>query len=351
MALSALILRFSDMRKRSRPDACATAEPQEERRPMAVPQPRPRRRKPLDAGPFAPEIGSFRLHLAAEGKAPKTVRTYTEALAWFAAAHLIPRTGCTRWEQVSGHDVQRWLMHLLSLYSDAYASNQFRALQQFFRWLAEEEQLPDPMTRLRAPRVTEKLVPVFTSEELSVLEKTCQGRTFAQRRDAAIIAVLTATGIRAGELAGIRYDAGDPRRSDVDLWRREITVRGKGGRARVVRIGHEAARALDRYLRIRSKHAHAWRPQLWLGVNNRGPMTANGIYQMIARRGRQCGVDAWTHRFRHHFSHTWLDRGGAEGDLMELNGWSSPQMLRRYGASARSTRARRTYDRVMESSP
>src|SRR5580692_9865504 len=84
--------------------------------------------------------------------------------------------------------------------------------------------------------------------QLSALDKTCQGRTFAQRRDAAIIAVLTATGIRAGELAGIRYDAGDPRRSDVDLWRREITVRGKGGRPRVVRIGHEAARALDRYL-------------------------------------------------------------------------------------------------------
>jgi len=74
-------------------------------------------------------------------------------------------------------------------------------------------------------------------------------------------------------------------------------------------------------------------------------------YQMIARRGRQCGVDAWTHRFRHHFSHTWLDRGGAEGDLMELNGWSSPQMLRRYGASARSARARRTYDRVMQDRP
>ena len=54
------------------------------------------------------------------------------------------------------------------------------------------------------------------------------------------------------------------------------------------------------------------------------------------RCGRQCGVDAWTHRFRHHFSYTWLDRGGTEGDLMELNGWSSPQMLRRFGASARS---------------
>ena len=45
---------------------------------------------------------------------------------------------------------------------------------------------------------------------------------------------------------------------------------------------------------------------------------------------------------------TSLDRGGAEGDLMELNGWTSPQMLRRYGASARSARARRTYDRIMD---
>jgi integrase len=96
-----------------------------------------------------------------------------------------------------------------------------------------------------------------------------------------------------------------------------------------------------------ARHAQARRPQLWLGTGNREPLTAAGIYQMITRRGRQCGVDAYPHRFRHHFSHTWLDRGGPEGDLMELNGWTSPQMLRRYGASARSARARRTYDRIM----
>jgi len=80
-------------------------------------------------------------------------------------------------------------------------------------------------------------------------------------------------------------------------------------------------------------------------------MTANGSYQMIARRGRQPGVAVYPHRFRHHFSHTWPGRGGPEGDLMELNGWTSPQMLRRYGASARSAPARRTYDRIMGNSP
>ena len=55
-------------------------------------------------------------------------------------------------------------------------------------------------------------------------------------------------------------------RSDVDLWQREITVRGKGGKDRIVKIGHQAARSLDRYLRARSRHAQAWRPQLWLGA-------------------------------------------------------------------------------------
>ena len=307
-----------------------------------------RESKLLDAGAFQPEISSFRLHLAAEGKAVKTVRTYTEAVQWFAAAHLLRETRHSRWEEVGRKDLQRWIVWLLQRYSAAYASNQYRALQQFFKWLAAEEELPDPMAGMRPPRVPDKPVPVFTGGELPRLERACAGRAFLPRRDAAVIAVFRATGIRLSELAGIRYDPGNPQRGDIDLWQREITVRGKGGKTRTVKISHDAARAVDRYLRVRARHAQAHRPQLWLGVNNRGPLTASGIYQVIARRGRECGVDVFPHRFRHHFSHTWLDRGGPEGDLMELNGWTSPQMVRRYGASARSARARRTYDRIME---
>ncbi|MGD0247166.1 MAG: hypothetical protein ABSB59_43510 [Streptosporangiaceae bacterium] len=97
-------------------------------------------------------------------------------------------------------------------------------------------------------------------------------------------------------------------------------MRCRGGRPRVVRIGHEAARTLDRYLRIRSRQAQAWRP------------------------GRGGCLDAPVPA---PFSHTWLDRGGAEGDLMELNGWSSPQMLEWYGGTVRGARARRHYDLIM----
>ena len=83
---------------------------------------------------------------------------------------------------------------LLGRYSTAYASNQYRALQQFVKWLAAGDQLPDPMAGLAPPRMAAKLVPVFGPGELTRLEHACAGRSFTQRRDTAIIAVLTATG-------------------------------------------------------------------------------------------------------------------------------------------------------------
>ena len=102
----------------------------------------PQQPKQLDAGIFQAEIGSFALRLAAEGKAAKTIRMYTEAVQWFAAAGL---TGRASWEQVGSQDIQQWMAWLLDRDSSAYASNQYRALQQFFKWLAAEDELPDPM--------------------------------------------------------------------------------------------------------------------------------------------------------------------------------------------------------------
>jgi site-specific recombinase XerD len=309
-------------------------------------------RRNLAAGPFQQLIGSFELHLLAERKAGKTIRTYTEAAQWFAAMQLRP-AGRQDWAQATAEDVQRWMVWLLARYSDTYANNQFRALQQFFRWHATEDPAdprPNPMAGLRPPKVDDKVVPVFTEAELAALLATCKGGGFENRRDHAILSLFRDTGMRLSELAGLCYDPEDAQRRDIDLRTREGIVTGKGSRQRLVRFGHETARSIDRYLRERQKHAMARSPRLWLGIRNRGPMTASGIYQMVARRGAQAGVTVHPHKFRHHFSHTWLDRGGAEGDLMELNGWTSPQMLRRYGASARSARARRSYDRVMEAS-
>ena len=81
--------------------------------------------------------------------------------------HLPGHASRAGWEQVSSRDIQRWMSWLLDRYSTAYASNQYRALQQFFKWLAAEDELADPMAGLRPPRVPDELIPVFTGQDLT----------------------------------------------------------------------------------------------------------------------------------------------------------------------------------------
>jgi len=294
----------------------------------------------LDAGSFQPMVDSWDLHLRAEKKSPKTVRTYLEAAQWLAAEYLIP-AGFAGWDEVRAKHVQEWIILLLGRYSDSYANNQFRALQQFFKWRATEdpdEPRANPMAGLKPPKIGDKLIPVFTGDELAALLGTCKGGGFQNRRDYAIISMFKDTGARLSELAGLGKD-------DIAPREREAVVTGKGDKQRTIRFTYDTARALDRYQRERARHKMARAGALWLGV--RGPMTPSGVYQVIERRGLEAGVEVNPHKFRHTFSHVFLDRGGAEGDLMELNGWTSPQMLARYGRSARGARARRHYDDVM----
>lgn len=183
-------------------------------------------------------------------------------------------------------------------YSDSYANNQYRALQQFFKWWSDDEDLPNPMVKMSPPAVGEKVIPVFTEAELKKLLKACESRDFDHRRDFAIMSLFKDTGMRLAELAGIPYVPDDPERNDLDLQRREMRVRGKGNKERIVKFGHDAARTIDRYIRIRGKHTYADNARLWLGTKNRAPMTASGIYQMVARRGGECGVTVHPHKFR-----------------------------------------------------
>ena len=103
-------------------------------------------------------------------------------------------------------------------------------------------------------------------------------------------------------------------------------VIGKGRPERALPFGRKTAVALDRYLRIRSRHAHAASPWLWLG--QKGPLTATGLAQMLWRRGRQAGIEGLhAHQLRHTFAHAWLARGGLETDLMRIAGWRSRHQL------------------------
>ena len=80
-----------DPQERRAAGRAATANAAEQRKTMTVLRRRsrlPGQPRQLDAGPLEPLIGSFALHLAAEGKAARTVQGYTSAVRWFAAGYL-----------------------------------------------------------------------------------------------------------------------------------------------------------------------------------------------------------------------------------------------------------------------
>jgi integrase len=70
---------------------------------------------------------------------------------------------------------------------------------------------------------------------------------------------------------------------------------------------------------------------------------------MLRRRGQQAGVEhVHAHRFRHTMAHQWKMAGGNESALMAQAGWSSRQMLVRYGKSAQQALAKVEFDRVRD---
>jgi len=245
------------------------------------------------------------------------------------------------WLKAEGHslDVDKIDRRTLEVYFGDLAEHlnpttvgiHYRHLRGLFGWLEAEDEIDrNPFKGMQHPKVPDVPPAVLDPSQVRELLATCKGRDFASRRDRAILMILFDTGVRLGELVGMKT-------TDIDYKRRTIWVEGKTG-GRAVALGDEAMNDLDRYLRARRSHVRSNRPELWLGM--KGALTDSGVGQLIKKRGDLVGIDHLRpHTFRHTWASAWLSNGGQEGDLQALAGWSSPAMVRRYGRAVASDRA------------
>ncbi len=296
------------------------------------------------AVPLAALLPSWELSLAERDLSPRTLETYrrtgTQFTAYLAANGLPADT-----EGIDAPAIRAFIADERERTSAVSAHQHYRNLRVLFKWLAREGEREgaNPMERVDPPKVTEKIKAVLPEADLAKLLKACEGTTFEDRRDAALVRILIDSGVRVSGLGNVRTD-------DVSLARKTVLVRLKGGDEHLVPLGRKAAAALDRYLRARARHPRADSPWLWLGTAGKdtGHFGAAGIQDMLERRGKAAGLayKLTPHAFRRTFAHQWLNSGGSESDAMRIAGWKTRVMVEHYAGQLAAERAREAHARL-----
>ncbi|CAN5407387.1 hypothetical protein BH09ACT7_BH09ACT7_04980 [soil metagenome] len=276
-------------------------------------------------------LTSWHLSLKADRKSKQTIDAYTMGVTLFL-----------RWCGEHGHVpaldrnlVRIWVADLLDGGAQPNtARTRQMALKRFAAWALDEGEIDsNELALLKPPKLDTKVVDRLSDDECAALVKACAGKAFIDRRDEAIVRLMLETGLRAGEVMGFTVE-------DIDLVRGVALVqRGKGGKGRTVPFGPQAARAIDRYLRMRRGHRLADTPALWLGGSSQS-LGYHGLDRAMKIRAERAGLKGFhLHLLRHTAASRWLAAGGSEGGLMAVAGWSSREMLDRYTRSTASDRA------------
>jgi integrase/recombinase XerC len=198
------------------------------------------------------------------------------------------------------------------------------------------------MVLVGTPRLDKRL-PHFLDERTAALVMEQPDRTCPEgARDAAILELFYSTGMRLGELLGIRP-------SDVKLREQTVKVTGKGNKQRILPIGRRAIQALTVYLGFRNDLLGAGRRDPGtLFVTKRGrSMSPKGVNIVVARYINRVSESEQKspHVLRHTFATHLLDRGADLQAVKELLGHASLSTTQIY-THVSVDRLRKVYSRA-----
>lgn len=221
-------------------------------------------------------------------------------------------------------------LHARRTVSPESARTAWVALRSLAKGLAEmgihHDDGESVLRRVRQPKVKEERRRNLTDAEMyRLIERAGNGEN--AERDRAIVLTLLGTGIRRGELIGLRL-------GDVDINEHQMRIRSstsKSVRPREIAIPLETLKELDRYIRDFRKGEPGDDAPLFTG-RRAGPLTAQAVKRLFDRLKVRTGIrDLCAHMLRHTWATNYNRSGtGSSFDLQVEGGWTTPRMVDRY---------------------
>jgi len=257
--------------------------------------------------------GDFAVYLEAErGYSPLTATAYCGDLRRFfdflhsADVPLEP-------DQVTTALVRRWVvdMHHEGL-SPTTIARRLHGLRSFWSYLLACDYVDDdPVRKVSVPKRERTLPRYLTADELEALLEAAQRNKFVicAFRNYAIMSVLIFTGMRRGEVIGLRI-------GDVSLAEKVARVRGKGGKMRAIPLVDRAVEAVRGWLELRPArkgHDHLFTTT---HGNPISPWRMHRIWRAVLEESGIEGEGVSLHTLRHSMATLLLQSG--ECSLVEI---------------------------------
>lgn len=293
--------------------------------------------------PWASTLADYSRYLSSTRQlARPTVRNYLSDLVSYLE-FLQEFGGLDQVRSSDRLELRRYLAWLSARhYARSSIARKLTALRIFTQWLLELDAIAaDETDSVQSPKLPKRLPVAVSQPEVERLLMAPDVGSPLGARDAALLEIIYATGVRVSEAASM--DA-----ASVDLKRREARVIGKGSKPRVVIFGKRAEQLLHAYLKSARGKLLGRTSEAALFVNRFGDrLSVRGIQNIIKKYAKRAGLDAdfHTHTLRHSFATHMLDGGADLRVVQDLLGHASPSTTQIY-THITSEQARKVYERA-----
>ena len=285
-------------------------------------------------------VDAFLDHLRVERRlAAHTLESYGRDLAglarYAAGLDLTP-------ESLDRHALEQYVRQQMTRgLAPRSVARSVAAIRGYYRFLVLGQRLAaSPADDLQPPHAWPALPKFLSLEEVDTLIAGPDVETPLGLRDRAMIEVLYATGMRVSELVGVRT-------ADLHLRERYLTCVGKGNKERLVPMGDEAARWIERYQRTArlTLLKGSSSPRLFLNVRGT-PLSRVGFWKILKGHGRRANLprSLSPHVVRHSFATHLLERGADLRAIQMMLGHADLSTTQIY-THVLEARLRTVYDR------